>query len=661
MRRQSKYLGGLLTLRHQEITGLYIIFLACPLLFCGCSDKESADVHTPGRGNSKAGQASNEAMAHMRGQGDGGKDHPGTILYQKYCARCHNQPVSRAPHKSFLEMLPADTILKTMNEGVMQQMARELSSDERIKIVEYLVGSGPRQPLYPLVLCKGNSRKFDYDQPPFAPGWGIDLRNSRFIPRKVAQLNAKDISKLKLKWAFAYPNATRVRSQPTLVGGAVIVGSQDGTVYSLDSNSGCVRWTFRASAEVRTGITVKTWNASEKPVEPVIGYFADLLARVYAINLITGKLVWMTKVDDHPNATTTAQPVLYNNRVYATVSSLEVVPAADPEYACCSFRGSVVALDAGTGAINWKSYTIREKPVKAGVNSIGTLILAPSGAPSWNSPTVDVKRQRLYIGTGENYSSPAQRSSDSIIAFDIADGNIAWIRQTTKGDAWNLACMPFIPNKANCPVENGPDVDFGAPPILFDINHKDILVAGQKSGDVYGIEPGDGAIIWHQKIGRGGNQGGVHFGMAGEGDTVFIPMSDYDDTMLPVAGIHPGITALNALTGEQLWTTPADNICGNRKDCDPGISAAITAIPGVVFAGHMDGRLRAYDTKTGNVLWEYDTDRNFKTVSGEVAHGGSFGGGSGPIIANGRVYANSGYGIYFHMPGNVLLAFEVDD
>ena len=602
-------------------------------------------------------------MTNLRGHAGANDHHPGAILYQQHCAHCHDQRVIGAPHKSFLEMLPADMILQTMNEGVMQQMAKVLIADERRQIAEYLAGNMPDRPQYPPVFCAGNARAFDYRQPPFAAGWGIDRENSRFISAEIAQLDIHDISRLELSWAFAYPHATRARSQPTLAGGALFVGSQDGTIYALDANSGCVRWTFRASAEVRTGITVSPWKAGEKPLTPVTGYFADILTRVYAINLESGELLWRTKIDEHPSATVTDQPVLYNKRVYVSVSSLEAIPVVDPEYACCTFRGSMVALDAGTGDIAWKSYTIREAPARAGTTSAGTAILAPSGAGSWNSPTVDVKRQRLYIGTGQNYSSPAQGSSDAIIAFDIRDGNIAWIQQPIPGDAWNSACLPSLAEelKANCPLENGPDVDFGAPPILFRSNGREILVAGQKSGDVYGINPADGAIIWQQKPGRGGNQGGIHFGMAGADETVFVPIADYDDGMSALADLRPGISALNAFTGEPLWTTLANNICHGRKACYPGISAAITAIPGAVFAGHMDGRLRAYAAKTGDVLWDFNSNREFKTVSGETAHGGSFGGGAGPIVADGKVYINSGYGIYFHMPGNVLLVFAVAD
>ena len=598
-------------------------------------------------------------MAQMRGQKGGAEDHPGKILYERHCAQCHSHPVSRAPHISFLQMLPGDSILSAMDTGVMRLMSQHLSTEQRRQITEYLAGKFGAEQKYPVKNCRPEEKVFDYDKPPFASGWGIDRENTRFIPGAIAKLPVADIPKLELQWAFAYPGATRARSQPSIVGGAVIVGSQNGTVYSLDAETGCARWSYRASAEIRTGITATAWERGQKPEQAPAGYFADLLARVYAVNLETGAELWAVKVDDHPNATVTAQPVLYKNTVYVTVSSLEVVPAADPDYACCTFRGAVVALDANTGEQLWKTHTIAEEPRPVGVTRMGTAIIAPSGAPSWNSPTIDEKRQRLYIGTGENYSSPAQGSSDAIIALDIATGEIVWIRQTTEGDAWNVACMPFIANKANCPVENGPDVDFGAPPILVEDGARSILVAGQKSGEVYGIMPDSGAVRWRQQVGRGGNQGGVHFGMTAIGSKVFVPVADFDDDMMPRNEARPGLHALDAFSGKKLWHTRANNICAGRKDCDPGISAAVTSIPGAVFAGHMDGRLRVYETDGGKVIWEHDSYRDYASLSGEPARGGSFGGGSGPMIVDGRVYANSGYGLYFHMPGNVLLVFGV--
>ena len=600
-------------------------------------------------------------MENLRGQKSGGEDLPGKQLYEQHCAQCHNASIPRAPHQSFLAMLPGDMILRSMTEGNMKPMAQDLSQQEMKDIAVFLAGSIDKKAEIAPVHCDAERTRFDFNQPPFATGWGIDNENTRFIPAAVAQLPPQAVPKLKLKWAFAYPNSNRARSQPILVGGSILVGSQDGTVYSLDAETGCVRWTFRASAEVRTGVTVSTWVAGKPPAEPPVAYFADLIARVYAVNLLTGELIWMKKVDDHATATTTAQPVLYDGVIYQTVSSLEVVPALEPDYECCTFRGSLVALNAHDGKLLWKSYTIEEAPKKTGETAAGTAILSPSGAPIWNSPVVDVKRKRLYAGTGENYSSPAQGSSDAIIAFDMADGHIVWIRQTTTGDAWNVACMPFIEDNSNCPAENGPDFDYGSPPLLVSQNGKDILVAGQKSGYVYGINPDDGSIVWQQKLGRGGNQGGIHFGMASANGTVYVPVADYDDGMLPIEDAKPGIHAVNAFTGDILWSKMADDVCTGRKDCDPGISAPATAIPGVVFAGHMDGRLRAYDAANGSVLWEFDAYRDFETLSGEKARGGSFGGASGPIVANGRLYANSGYGLYFHMPGNVLLVFAADD
>ncbi len=624
--------------------------------------KEAAKIPAPPAATQQeAAKPAAAVLAQMSGQGTGGDAHPGAKLYESHCAACHSGRVTRAPHRSFLEMYAADQLLSVLETGQMQQQASMLTAQQRRDIVAYLVGEGPKRDEHPPLRCANDpSWQPDWRRPPIATGWGVDRENTRFIPAKVSKLAAKDVPRLKLKWAFAFPNATRARSQPSFAGGMVLVGSQDGTVYALDQASGCVRWTTRAGAEVRTGITITPWKAGVRPESPVLAYFADLVARVYAVDLATGRVIWTTKIDDHPNATTTAQPVLHDGRLYAPVSSLEVVPAADPTYPCCSFRGSVVALDPRTGAIEWKSHTIEEEPAEVGRNARGTPILAPSGAPIWNSPTIDARRGWFFNGTGENYSGPADGSSDAIMAFSLRDGRRQWTFQATAGDAWNLACMPFIPDKSNCPTPVGPDVDFASPPALIRHGGREVLVAGQKSGDVWALNPDNGKLLWHRPVGRGGNQGGQHFGLAVEGRRVFIPISDYDDEMLPKSAAKPGLYALDAFTGEALWSSRADDVCGDRKDCDPGISQAITAIPGVVFAGHMDGRIRAHDSTNGAVIWQFDTVQSWSTLSGEVAKGGSLGGGAGPMIVAGSVYVTSGYGLYFHMPGNVLLVFSVD-
>jgi polyvinyl alcohol dehydrogenase (cytochrome) len=591
-----------------------------------------------------------------------GSSHPGEVVYYEHCGECHNGGVYKAPHKMFLAMMAPDAILASMN-GIMAEQAAALDKDQKRAVAEYLAGrsldsvtvSNP-----PPVCADG---ELDLGRPPRQLGWGIDANNSRFQPAASGGLTAESAPRLTLRWAFAYPNAIQARSQPTVAGNAVFVGSQDGTVYALDRETGCVRWRYRASAEVRTPIVISNWDAGDADAEPR-AYFGDILARAYALDARTGELRWITKIDDHPNATITGAPVVADARLIVPVSSLEVAVAADPAYACCTFRGSVVALDRVSGRTLWKSYTIQSEPAEAGVTSAGTKILAPSGAPVWNSPLVDRKRGRVYAGTGENYSSPAGGTSDAIIAFDLETGGIIWVNQATSGDAWNVGCLSdYTADPANCPEEDGPDFDFAASVMLVPLpDGSGLLVAGQKSGEVLGIDPDSGKTRWRTRVGRGGVQGGVHFGMATDGDRIYVPINDMaypeDVTRYKFAtGPRPGLFALDPATGRELWAHPADNVCPpDNSFCDPGISAAITAVPGAVIAGHMDGRVRVYGADDGKLLWEFDTRREFDTVSGETANGGSISGG-GPAVADGMVYINSGYGIYMHMPGNVLLAF----
>ena len=646
--------------RFRSLPFLITFGLCLTLLLSGCDSSdtgtdpartESADAtEEPLSGDLKDA----EIQAQLQGSTSSGEESPGALLYARDCASCHDTKVVRAPARNLLQLLTPEAILGSLESGVMAQQGAKLSDQEKRQVVEYLVGTSRSEPVV-LKRCEADEDWFDWAQRPFADGWGLDYANTRRVPDASGGLSADQLPRLELKWVFDYPRASRARSHPSFAGGGLYVGSQTGTVYALDQATGCVRWTYEAGAEVRTGISIADWAGQDEP--RAVGYFADLLARTHAVDLTTGKGLWKTAVDDHPNATGTAQPVVFENRVFQPVSSLEVVPAADPAYSCCSFRGAIVTLAADTGDIVRTTYTIPEEPSQVATNNVGTPVLAPSGAPVWNTPALDVEKRRLYFGTGENYSSPADGNSDAIIAMDIDSGDILWVTQTTAGDAWNVACMVFIENKTNCPVEEGPDLDFGAPPILVSWEGRRILVAGQKSGEVFGINPDSGEIIWRSKLGRGGVQGGIHFGMAADGRTVFVPMSDYTDASLSEEDARPGIFAVDAFTGDLQWSHLADNVCGDREDCDPGISAAISAISGATVAGHMDGRLRAYAADDGRVLWEVETDRTFTGLSGNEARGGSFGGGTAPVAYRGMLYANSGYGLYFHRPGNVLLAF----
>jgi polyvinyl alcohol dehydrogenase (cytochrome) len=588
-------------------------------------------------------------------------DHPGKAIYQAHCETCHGGTVSKAPQLTLLNIMAASSVYAALDSGVMREQAAALSDRQRRDVAEFLTGqaldtaSGPALP----PSCAGSAATFDFDALPHTAAWGVGLSNQRRFSPELTDINIDNIANLRLKWTFAYPEAVRARSQPAMAGGSIFVGSQNGTVFSLDEDSGCLRWMFKTTAEVRTGIVVSPWNAG-KSATPLL-YFGDIIGNVYAVNAINGELVWRDRADDHPSLTLTAAPSLYEGRLYVPLSALEVTAAANPDYPCCTFRGGVAVYDAKSGEKQWTAYTIDQEPKEVGKNSVGTPRIAPSGAPVWNTPALDPKRGVMYVGTGTNYSSPANDTSDAILALDLKDGRIRWHQQMTKGDAWNMGCE--TEEKINCPPENGPDYDFGAAVVIATTAQgKDILIAGQKSGDVYGLDPdAGGRVLWHQKLGRGGIQGGVHFGMAVDGDTVYVPMSDFDGGPRWPGKAYPGMYALDVETGEQRWYTPAQNVCNDRDFCQPGLSAPASVFPGGVLAGAMDGHVRAYRAKDGAVAWDLDSAISFKTVNGVEAMGGSFGGGTGPIFKGRRLFMNSGYGIYFHMPGNVLLVYELEE
>ncbi len=588
--------------------------------------------------------------------------HPGEAVYQAKCANCHDQAVYKAPGRLFLAMLGPRNVFEAMNGGLMRAQAAGLSIAQKKAVAEYITGQSLADMAEPPTppLC-GDSSPFDPARTPASLGWGVDRANSRFQPADGGGLTRDDMDSLEVKWAFAFPNAIKARSQPASGGGAVYFGSQDGTVYALDAKTGCQRWTFKAGGEVRNALVITPWEPDALDATPTL-YFADIVARVYAVDARTGELRWSLKAADHPFATVTAGLALHGGLVYVPISSLEVAVAGDPGYACCTFRGAVVALNAATGEEVWRTHTIEKEAAVAGQTRAGTDILAPSGAPVWNTPTIDPARGLLYVGTGENYSSPSDGNSDAIMAMELATGKKAWISQQTAGDAWNAGCLVlYTDDDSNCPEEDGPDYDFAASPVLISLSDGgDVLLAGQKSGWVAALDPDDGSVAWRTRVGRGGVQGGVHFGMAAEGTTAFIPINDMrypEDTTRYKFRIEPrpGLYALDVTTGEVTWSAPAEDRCGDMAGCDPGISQAVTAVPGAVIAGYLDGMLRVHDSRDGRVIWALDTLRDFETVSGAVARGGSFSGG-GALVADGMIYVNSGYGIYEHMPGNVLLA-----
>ena len=582
-------------------------------------------------------------------------------LYQKHCAACHEGGVPRAPHSVKFQMIGTRAILASMEAGVMQAQGAALSANERRELAEFLGGATLVDAAATVPRCAAPRATFDATRPPPLAGWGMTLEGTRHVTADRAGLAAADVPRLGLAWAFAFPSASRARSQPTVGAGAVYVGSQDGTVYALDFATGCVRWTFQADAEVRTGPTLEPWSAGDATAAPRL-WFGDFNGNAYALDARTGGLLWKTRVDTHPRLTITGSPRYHDGRLYVPMSSSEWAAAADPSYECCTFRGGVTALDARTGAVLWRSYTIPEEPRATGArNAAGALRRHPAGAPVWNSPTIDVKRRRLYVGTGEGYTSPAAAQSDAVVAFDLDTGKMLWWHQSLAKDAWNMAC--FIGGGPNCPEENGPDLDIGAPPVLHRLpDGSDVLLVGQKSADVFALDPDDGRLLWKVRYGRGGFAGGVHWGLAASQTTLFAPNADTVFLGTEQGEAKPGLFALDPANGEIKWFAPAPkDSCqpGTAPACDPGFSPPPTVIPGVVFQPAFDGWLRAYRETDGALLWAFDTVRTYDAVGGLKGQGGSIE-SAGAIVADGAVFVNSGYLFGGRMPGNVLLKFTVD-
>ncbi len=606
----------------------------------------------------------------------------GEAVYRQHCASCHEGQIARAPNRAAIEKMFQEDIQDALAYGAMKEQGASLTATQIVDVSSYLSNShiirdpgAPAPPTGGTIIdpCLGPAARA-----PFAPdqkqphwnGWGVDVTQRRFQPAAMALLSAADVPRLKLKWAFGYEDANQAYAQPTIVGGRLFVGSAGRWVYSLNSKSGCIYWKIRTDFPVRTAIVVaalgKGWAA----------YFGDQHGHVYAVDALTGNALWQTSLDSHPDAHVTGAPTLAEGRLYVGVSSLEEVSGADAKYPCCKFRGSVSALDATTGKVIWKSYTIAEEPEPTGRNKNGVQLWGPSGAGIWSSPTIDLKKHLVYVTTGDNYSDPPTRTSDAFLAFDMETGKLVWSRQMTHRDAYNIDCDLPLEQRVNCPASNGPDFDFGSSAILVNLaNGRRALVAGAKSGIVYAVDPDhQGSLLWQRRVSRGGTLGGVQWGSAADTEKIYVAVSDLQrraaaagspagrDSVYGVPyeldpKIGGGLFALALDSGKIVWHTPHPGC--DRPGCSPAQSAAVTAIPGVVFSGGVDGHLRAYSMEDGQITWDADTEREYTTVNGVKASGGSLD-ASGVVIVDGMLYANSGYFFQGSTAGNVLLAFSLD-
>jgi len=587
----------------------------------------------------------------------------GADVYQKRCAACHDQADSRAPSKDALQKLSAARILRTLDFGLMMAVAYPMKREEREAVANYLgTKTGETPPLPTNAFCAASIPILVGPTNDTWAGWSPAASNARYQTAEDAGLSSGQIPRLKLKWALGFPGDVTAFAAPTVLSGTLFVGSASGLVQALDAKTGCTHWVFQANGPVRAALLPVPSGSSTSLV------FGDLIGWGYGLDAKTGRLLWKKRVDEHEATRLTGSPVALNDVVYIPAASWEETRSLDPQYSCCTFRGSVTALRVRDGSVVWKTYTI-DPPRKTGVNSAGAAQWGPSGAPVWSAPTVDTKRGVLYVTTGDNYSVPATSTSDALLALDLKTGRIVWSQQVLANDAYTSACR----NKGvNCPTADGPDFDFGSSAILVRApNGKEMLVAGQKSGIVYAFDPdAKGKVLWQTRVGKGGLNGGVQWGMATDGQKVYAAVSDVRavmNTAGPVGGatFDPaqggGLTALHLEDGAKAWFAPSHPCDPPRPGCSPGQSAALTLIPGVVFSPGLDGHVRAFSTEDGEMLWDFDTAQTYAaTVNGVPAKGGSID-GAGPVVAGGMIFVNSGYPRNGGMPGNALLAFAPEE
>jgi polyvinyl alcohol dehydrogenase (cytochrome) len=586
----------------------------------------------------------------------------GAQVYAKYCASCHDQTSARIPTRDALSKMSPAHILRTLDFGLMMSIAYPIRRDERQAVAEFLGKGADEAPPPPSAFCKADRPIVSGPSRGDWSGWAPSTANTRFLTHEEAGLANGDVSRLELKWAFGFAGDVTAFAAPTILKGTIFVGSAGGSVQALDAKTGCLYWAYQATGPVRTAMTIVGNGASPSLI------FSDQNGSVYLLDARTGKPQWKKRFEEHEATRLTGSITVHDGVAFVPAASWEETRSIDPAYPCCTFRGSVTAVRVRDGSVVWKTYMLDE-PKKTGATSLHTETFGPSGAGVWSTPTVDAARGVLYISTGDNYSHPATATSDAVMALDLKTGHIVWSKQVTPNDVYNSSCGSRSPN---CPTDNGPDYDFGSSAMLVRMRDgRDVLVAGQKSGVVYAFDPANkGELLWQTRVGKGGTNGGVQWGMASDARNVYAAVSDVGRPAGGIGGPAPvgdanldpneggGLTALDISNGKKVWFAPGTPCSPPRRGCSPAQPAAVTALPGAVFSGSMDGHIRAFSTDDGKLLWDFDTERSFTTVNGVAASGGSLD-GAGPVIADGMVFVNSGYPRFGGMPGNVLLAFGV--
>ncbi len=592
------------------------------------------------------------ASAHAQTAPDGAE------VFKKACASCHAQPApdSRAPTREVLRAVAPEAILTALTVGNMFRQGSELTDAERRAVAAFLSG-----------------------RPVGTPGPALHRRQLHREAGAASGLGARHGMERvgSGRRQHAVPASRKGRphigygATPDAEVGLRLPWRQLRTIAAGGSWRPRIhrerKWRRRrARREARMSVLelsragrhphggdrapYKTPAASGYAV-----YFSDGSAIAYAVDAQTGREIWRRKVDDHPYARATGSLTVYQNRVYVPTAGVgEEGQGGIARYECCTFRGSVSALDASTGAVIWKSYTITEEPKPKAKNASGVQTWGPAGGGIWGAPTIDAARRVVYVTTGNNYSGPATPTTDAVIAMDIDTGKHRWVYQPTPNDVWTGGCRPTNPADSNCPEKLGPDHDFSMSPLLTKgPSGRDIVIVFQKSGMAYGLDPDKGgALVWQYKTSDGSGMGG-QWGIAADEAQVYFGVNGPRNA-------QGGMRATTIDTGQEVWSKPAaERMCGTARGCSSAQGAALTAIPGIVFSGSMDGGVRAYSAKDGSIVWQFDTNKEFETVNGVTANGGAID-GPGPVVADGMLYVTSGYVSLIGRPGNVLLAFGIE-
>ncbi len=590
-------------------------------------------------------------------------NHPGARIYDAQCADCHNSPgETRAPDLASLKEMTADALRLSLTQGVMAQQGKTLDRREMRSLIDYLARKASDGMEW-LAAWQCDNPRIDLRAAPTIATVGVNHHSWRYLSAEEAGLSGTDLENLELAWAIGFPDTSSLRSSPVIIGNTMFYAPvQTERVIALDLTGPCVKWVYNAGIQLRSSITYGELSKDRFGL-----VFSDQTGHIHAVNPVDGSRLWLADPRHSEAATVTGAPLVFDGSVIVPISASGVGRGANPEYECCVEHGAVTSLDAETGDIRWTWHTMPDATYNGKTSRIGVKQRGPSGAPIWASPTIDPKRGVVYVASGQNTSLPATKTSDAIIAIDLKKGTERWVFQALANDVWIIGCRDNPERSTpNCPSPKDSvlkDFDFGAAPVLVEHEKGDVLLGGQKSGDVWGINPDDGSVIWNTRLGEGTPLGGVHWGMATDGTRVFAPIND------PVSpfrknSAEPGMNALDVRTGEILWRTPTRPDCENGRDerfegCSRqfGLSAAPLAVDDKVIAGSLDGRLYVFDSNTGDVVWEFDTLRDFDTVNGVPAKGGSI--ESHSLFAGaGMIFVASGYGSFRQAPGNVLLAFK---